>query len=147
MPAYFHTAKQMLGVVENRLLGPADLLLKRAAEAAGFGHTFYRTNVAAFQAAEGEDPGMTYPDPYFGGEGPDRTTCIGCGGCMVGCRHNAKNSLDKNYLYLAEKHGARVFDETKVVDVVPLNGKSDGSDGYEVHTVKSTSWLGKGRRR
>ena len=60
-----------------------------------------------------------HPDPYFGGEGPERATCIGCGGCMVGCRYNAKNSLDKNYLYLAEKHGARVFAETRVVGVRP----------------------------
>ena len=62
---------------------------------------------------------------------------------MMGCRYNAKNSLDKNYLYFAEKHGARVFAETKVVDVACLNGKADGSDGYEVRTVKSTAWLRK----
>ena len=74
MPAHFRTARRMLGVVQNRLLGPADLLLKRAADAAGVGHTFYRTSVAAFQAPEGEEGGKTYPDPYFGGEGPDRTT-------------------------------------------------------------------------
>ena len=53
---------------------------------------------------------------------------------MVRCRYNAKNTLDKNYLYLAEKHGARVFAQTRVVDVVPLNGKQDGSEGYEVRT-------------
>src|SRR5205823_14988890 len=74
-------------------------------------------------------------------------TCIGCGGCMVGCRYNAKNTLDKNYLYLAEKHGARVFPERRVVDVIPLNGKEDGSDGYEVLTVNSTAWVAKDRRR
>jgi len=59
---------------------------------------------------------------------------------MVGCRYNAKNTLDKNYLYLAEKHGAQVFPETKVVDVKPLDGTS-GADGYEVGTVKSTAWV------
>ncbi len=147
MPGHFETVKRMLGVVENRILGPADHLLKRAADAAGVGPTFYRTNVAAFQAPEGEEPGKTYPDPYFGGEGPDRTTCVACGGCMMGCRHNAKNTLDKNYLYLAEKHGARVFEETRVVDVAPLNGKTDGSDGYEVHTEKSTAWLSRHPQR
>ncbi len=147
MPAHFQTAKRMLGVVENRLLGPADFFLKRAADAAGVGHTFYHTHVAAFQPPEGEVPGKTYPDPYFGGEGPDRATCVGCGGCMVGCRYNAKNTLDKNYLYLAEKHGARVFAEARVVDVVPLNGRVDGSDGYEVRTEKSTAWLAKHRQR
>ena len=66
---------------------------------------------------------------------------------MMGCRYNAKNSLDKNYLYFAEKHGARVFAETKVVDVARLNGKADGSDGYEVRTVKSTAWFRKEPRR
>ena len=144
MPRHYETAKRMLGVIENRILGPADLLLKRAAEAAGVGDTFYRTSVAVFEPPEGEKPGKTYPDPYFGGEGPERSTCIGCGGCMIGCRYNAKNSLDKNYLYLAEKRGARVFEETRVVGVRPLGSASDGGAGYEVRTVKSTSWL---RRR
>jgi cholesterol oxidase len=66
---------------------------------------------------------------------------------MVGCRFNAKNSLDKNYLYFAEKNGARVFDETRVVDVRPLNSAGDGSDGYEVHTVCSTSFFRKQQQR
>jgi len=143
MPPYYRTALQMLGVVENRILGAADHLLKKVADAAGIGNTYYRTHVAVFQPPEGEAGGKTYPDPYFGGDGPERATCIACGGCMVGCRFNAKNSLDKNYLYLAEKHGAQVFAETRVVDVLPLNAKIDGSDGYEVRTVKSTSWFRK----
>lgn len=147
MPQHYQTALRMLGVIENRILGPADRILQRAADALGIGHTFYRTHVAVFQGPEGEPGGKTYPDPYFGGEGPERSTCTGCGGCMVGCRFNAKNSLDKNYLYLAEKHGARVFDETRVVGVAPLNGKLDGSDGYEVRTVKSLAWFRKQPRR
>jgi len=147
MPGHYQTAMQMLGVVENRILGPADYLLKAAADSHGVGHTFYRTNVAVFQPPAGEPGGRTYPDPYFGGAGPERTTCIGCGGCMVGCRYNAKNSLDKNYLYFAEKHGARIFDETRVVDVRPLHNNSDGSAGYEVCTVKSTSFSGHPHRR
>ena len=147
MPRYYETAIRMLGVIENRVLGPADHFLKQAADAVGVGHTFYRTSVAVFEPPEGEAGGKTYPDPYFGGEGPERSTCIGCGGCMVGCRYNAKNSLDKNYLYLAEKHGARVFAETRVVDVAPLDGRPDGSEGYEVRTVKSTAWLRQQPRR
>ena len=122
MPPHYRTAMRMLGAIENRILGPADHMLKRAAGEIGKGDTFYRTRVAVFEAADGEAEGVTHPDPYFGGEGPERATCIGCGGCMMGCRYNAKNTLDKNYLYLAEKHGARVFPETRVVDVVPLNG-------------------------
>jgi len=141
MPRHYETAKHMLGVVENRILGPADHFLKQAADVAGVGHTFYRTHVAVFEPPEGEAGGKTYPDPYFGGEGPERATCTGCGGCMVGCRFNAKNSLDKNYLYLAEKHGAQVFAETRVVDVKPLGGAADGSAGYEVRAEKSTAFV------
>jgi cholesterol oxidase len=144
MPEHYRTAMRMLGVAENRILGPADHILKRAANAIGRGDTFYRTNVAVF---EGDAEGVTCPDPYFGGEGPERTTCIGCGGCMMGCRYNAKNTLDKNYLYLAEKRGARVFPETRVVDVAPLGGRADGGDGYAVRTVRSTAWFAKEPRR
>lgn len=147
MPWHYQTASRMLGVVENRILGPADRILQQAATAQGIGHTFYKTSVAVFQPPDGEPGGRTYRDPYFGGDGPPRATCIGCGGCMVGCRYNAKNSLDKNYLYFAEKNGAEVFAETRVVGVTPLNAKPAGEDGYEVRTVKSTSWLHRGRRR
>lgn len=147
MPQHYDTASRMLGVTENNILGPADLLLKRIADTTGVGNTFYRTHVAIFQSAEGEPGGQTVPDPYFGGEGPERTTCKGCGGCMMGCRHGAKNTLDQNYLYLAEKHGAQVFAETRVVDVRPLDGLADGSSGYEVFTEKSTARWKRQRRR
>ena len=150
MPRHYATALRMLGVVENRILGPADRILQRAAEEHGVGNTFYRTRVAVFQGSLGDPPGVTHPDPYFGGEGPQRTTCVGCGGCMMGCRYGAKNTLDQNYLFLAEKRGAQVFAETRVVDVRPLDGSpdgsSDGSNGYEVFTVPSTLMPG-GRRR
>jgi cholesterol oxidase len=147
MPQHYDTASRMLGVTENKILGPGDLLLKRAADVAGVGDTFYHTSVGIFQAPKGEAGGQTYPDPFFGGEGPERTACTACGGCMMGCRYGAKNTLDQNYLYLAEKHGATVFPETRVVDVRPLNGKPDGSDGYEVSTVKSTAWFIRHPRR
>ncbi len=147
MRPHYDTASRMLGVIENRILGPADQLLKRAATAAGVGDTFYPTHVAIFQAPEGERGGTTVPDPFFGGEGPERTTCMGCGGCMIGCRHGAKNTLDMNYLYLAEKRGAQVFAETKVVDVRPLDGIADGRNGYEVRTVKSTAHFGRHPQR
>ncbi len=147
MPEYYATAARMLGVAQNRILGPADDLLKKAAEAAGVGQSFYCTRVSILQPAAGEPGGKIVSDPFFGGDGPERATCIACGGCMMGCRFNAKNTLDLNYLYLAEKHGARLFPETKVVDVRPLNGTSDGSDGYEVHTKKSTSWFPRPLRR
>jgi cholesterol oxidase len=139
MPKHYATAARMLGVVENNIIGPADCLLQRAAEAAAVNRTFYRTNVAIFEAADEEGRGRTVHDPFFAGEGPDRTTCIACGGCMMGCRYGAKNTLDLNYLYLAEKRGARVFPESKVINVKPLNGTEDGSAGYEVQTVRSTA--------
>ena len=147
MPQHYETAARMLGVTENRILGPADHLLKKTADATGSGHTFYCTKVGIFQPAPGEPGNQTFPDPFFGGEGPARTTCTACGGCIVGCRYGAKNTLDLGYLYLAEKHGAQVFPETKVVNVKPLGGAGDGNSGYEVSTVKSTAWIHRQPRR
>ena len=147
MPQHYDTASRMLGVIENRILGPSDKLLKRVSDTVGVGSTFYRTHVAIFEAKEGQAAGVTVPDPFFGGEGPERTTCTGCGGCMMGCREGAKNTLDLNYLYLAEKRGAKVFAETRVVDVRPLDGVVDGSHGYEVRTVNSMSRFHGGARR
>lgn len=141
MPQHYQTASRMLGVTENTILGPADRLLRKAGEAAGSGHTFYHTRVGIFEAREGGSANQTFPDPFFGGTGPPRTTCIACGGCMMGCRYGAKNTLDLNYLYLAEERGAAVFPETKVVNVKALSGVRDGSGGYEVSTVKSTAWI------
>jgi cholesterol oxidase len=147
MPTHYDTASRMLGVRQNNILGPADRLLKKAADSLGVGDTFYQTNVGIFQDPVPGPGGTKVPDPFFGGEGPDRVTCNGCGGCMVGCRHGAKNTLDQNYLYLAEKNGAKVFPETKVVDVKPLNGVADGSQGYEVHTVNSLAWINTNTKR
>ena len=141
MPKHYQSAAGMLGITENKIFGPADRMLRRAAEASGCGHTFYHTQVGIFQAPDGEAGGHTVPDPFLHGEGRDRTTCVACGGCIMGCRYGAKNTLDLNYLFLAEKHGAQVFPETKVVDVKPLGHLCDGHAGYEVHTIKSTAWL------
>jgi len=147
MPTHYQTAERMLGITENKILGPADYLLHRTADASGCGHTFYHTRVGIFQPTNGEPGGQTLPDPFLGGEGRERTTCIACGGCIMGCRYNAKNTLDLNYLYLAEKHGAQIFPETKVIDVKPINGRSDGCAGYEVETVTSTAWIHRQPRR
>jgi len=141
MPAHYATAKRMLGVTQNLRPGPADARLKQMADATGLGDSFYYTDVGVFFGKDGDAPGTKYPDPYFNGEGPARNSCVGCGGCMVGCRHGAKNTLDQNYLYLAEKRGAKVQAETRVVDVRPLNGKADGADGYEIFTTSAFSRL------
>ncbi len=91
------------------------------------------------------EEGVTVPDPFFGGEGPERTGCIRCGECMVGCRHGAKNTLVKNYLWFAERLGVRVEPERTVTDIRPL-GAADGSDGYLVTSERSGAWLRKQRR-
>ncbi len=126
---HYDQAERMLGVNETPFESAADRVMKQVAERMGVEDTFHPTNVGVWFGEQGK----TVPDPYFGGEGPDRTGCIRCGSCMTGCRHNAKNSLDKNYLYLAEKHGVEVRSETEVTDVVPL-GAADGSDGYRLTT-------------
>ena len=113
---HYETAKRMLGAARNPKLWKADLLLKEFAEKRGMGHTFRATDVGSYFG----EAGVTVPDPYFGGEGPDRAGCQHCGGCMVGCRHNAKNTLPKNYLYFAEKRGAKVQAEVEVTNVRPL---------------------------
>ncbi len=110
---HYETAKRMLGVSRNPKLWEADEILRQIAEERNMGHTFRATDVGAFFG----EAGVTVPDPFFGGEGPDRAGCQHCGGCMVGCRHNAKNTLLKNYLYFAEKNGAKVIAEVEVTDV------------------------------
>jgi cholesterol oxidase len=137
---HYETAKRMLGVARNPKLWQADNLLKQIAEERGMGHTFRATDVGAYFGAEG----VTVPDPYFNGEGPARAGCSHCGGCMVGCRHNAKNTLPKNYLYFAEKNGAEIRSEMEVTDVRPFDaaqGMPSTFDGsrYEVHYRPSTS--------
>ncbi len=126
---FYATAQKMLGVVESPFVVQTDEMLKEVAEEMGRGHTFQKAKVAVFFG----EPGKTVPDPYFGGEGPERTGCIKCGGCMVGCRHGAKNSLDQNYLYFAEKKGAVIHPESRVLDVRPLEG-----GGYELTIARST---------
>jgi cholesterol oxidase len=141
---HYSEAQRMLGVVENPYEDPADQLLRELGEELGVGDTYTRTPVGIFFGEQGQE-GKTVPDPFFDGEGPERTGCRLCGRCMVGCPHGAKNTLVKNYLYFAEKRGAQVMPERTVIDVRPL-GSSDGSDGYEVESVRSGAWLGKERR-
>ncbi|HWO46833.1 MAG TPA: GMC family oxidoreductase N-terminal domain-containing protein, partial [Solirubrobacterales bacterium] len=137
---HYDTAERMLGVVEYEGMGPADVLLKEYAEDIGVGDTFTNTKVGVFF----DKPGVEVPDPFFEGEGPARTGCMRCGSCMVGCRHGAKNTLMKNYLWFAEKLGVRIFPERQVTEVRPL-GAADGSDGYEVVHERSGSWFRKRR--
>ena len=136
---HFDTARQMLGVAVNPRLGPADLVLKEIATELGTAHTFQPTTVGAFFGRAGKE-GEEVPDPYFGGEGPARRGCQYCGACMVGCRHNAKNTLVKNYLWLAERRGVQVRAERAVRDIRPAADAGDGAR-YELHVRRSTAVL------
>jgi cholesterol oxidase len=137
---YYEIAKKMLGVATVPKIFSGDEYLKKTAEIMGFGETFRSTPNGVFFG----EPNKEYEDPYFDGEGPSRVGCNYCGNCMVGCRFNAKNTLDKNYLYFAEKLGAQIIPETQVVKIVPLS--QDGSEGYEVHTRSTTGFLGMPRK-
>ncbi len=129
---YYDQAKRMLGVVDNPLRTPSDEVMEKVATDMGVGETFHPTPVGVFFGGPEQAQGTRVPDPFFGGAGPERTTCTACGECMTGCRHNAKNTLVKNYLYLAEQNGAVVLPLTTVTRVRPRDG-----GGYEV-TVRYT---------
>jgi cholesterol oxidase len=135
--AYYDQAKRMLGVVDNPTVTNADEVLREVADRLGVSDSWHPTPVGVYFGR----PGETVRDPYFGGEGPDRTGCVKCGGCMVGCRFNAKNSLDTNYLHLAEKGGAQVLPERTVTDLRALPG-----GGWEVTSERTGAWFRKDRR-
>ncbi|MEZ7004480.1 GMC oxidoreductase [Streptomyces sp. AD55] len=134
---YYDQARRMLGVRLNPTLTPSDEHLKAAAERMGAGDTFHMAPVGVF-FGDGEDadgtararPGERVADPYFGGAGPDRRACRECGECMTGCRHGAKNTLNENYLHLAEKAGAVVHPMTTAVSVT-----DDSRGGYAIATL------------
>ncbi|MFQ5437038.1 MAG: NAD(P)-binding protein, partial [Anaerolineae bacterium] len=134
---HYETANRMLGVTENPRFWPADYMLRDIATELGQEDTFSPTPVAIYFG----EPGEMVPDPFFNGEGPDRAGCIHCGGCMVGCRHNAKNTLDKNYLYLAEKAGTEIRAEANVVAIRPLYGPQPDNARYEIVYERITDWL------
>ncbi len=134
---YYKKALDMLKASPNPRLETGDLALKELAGQIGRADHFEVADVAVFFG----EPEKEVPDPYYGGEGPPRSGCRFCGGCMTGCRYNAKNTLDKNYLYFARKKGAQVQAESEVYDIQPLS--EDGSDGYRVKWKRSTSYFGR----
>jgi cholesterol oxidase len=140
---HYETAKTMLGVAPNPHLWHADHILHTISADLGVESSFRETEVAVLFAKDGREEGVEVSDPYFGGEGPIRNTCTHCGGCMVGCRYNAKNTLTKNYLYLAEKWGAQVWPECEVRDIRPLADLQPDGAHYEVVYRSSTSWIHK----
>ena len=132
---FYDKAQQMLGAAPNPKLYKADEILSDISKELGTEKSFRATRVGAFFG----EPNKTVPDPYFNGAGPDRAGCQFCGGCMVGCRHNAKNTLPKNYLYLAEKAGLNVITEQEVTNVSPCS-----TGGYTVEYKSTTGWAKKG---
>lgn len=138
---HYAEAERMLGVRTVPFDPPALRLTERMAEDFGVTDAFFRAPVGVFFG----EPGKTVSDPYFGGEGPDRTGCTRCGSCLVGCRLGAANTLTKNYLWFAEKRGAQVFAEREVIDVRPI-GAADGSDGYRVTTQRPGAWFKRDRQ-
>jgi len=129
---YYDQAKRMLGVTLNPVMTTADKVIKEVADDMGVGQSFRPTPVGVYFGGPDTEPGTEVEDPFFGGAGPARRTCISCGSCMTGCPHNAKNTLDKNYLHLAESNGADVHPLTTVTEVRPLP-----EGGYAVTTVRT----------
>ena len=135
---WYDQASRMLGVAQNPYFSASDKAMKQVADQMGVGHTF---KLAPLGVYFGDGVGVKSKDPFFGGVGPDRSGCLQCGACMTGCRHNAKNTLPKNYLGLAESAGAMVFPEHTVTKVEQL---ADGS--WVVTARKSSAWFGKKRK-
>lgn len=134
---YFERAKFMLGTTQYKKDNAEDLVLKEVAEEMGYGHTYKSVDGVGVYLG----PTDVETDPYFKGLGPQRKGCIECAACMIGCKHNAKNTLDKNYLWFAENmFGAKVEAETLVTKIEYVNGE------YVIHTRKSTSWFAKNKR-
>ena len=140
---FYAQAKRMLGVRPNPTTTEVDEVYRAVAEEMGVGETFTMAPVGVFFGRDGAiEPGVEFEDPYFGGAGPRRTGCLQCGECMTGCRHGAKNTLMKNYLWLAERAGAEIHPLTTVVRVAPLPG-----GGYSIRTRPTGSWFGRTRER
>ena len=138
---HFETAKRMLGVTRFIGDGPSERVMRAVAAELGAADSYHPTEVGVFFG----EPGVTVPDPYFEGKGPPRAGCVRCGQCMLGCRYNAKNTLVKNYLYLAERLGVTIHPERTVLDIRPL-GDAAGAEGYAVTTERPGAWLHRERR-
>src|SRR5262249_40052077 len=130
LASHYATARRMLGAVPNPRLGYVDEIIRDVGRDLGKEASFRPTDVAVYFG----EPGKTVPDPFFGGAGPARTGCIACGACMPGCRLGAKNTLDKNYLYLAERLGLEVETETEVTAVRPAT-----EGGYRIEALAGLS--------
>lgn len=133
---YYTLAKKMLGAERHPYMSRSDKVMQQLSTETP-GSAFEKTEVAVYFGKTG----ITVPDPYFDGNGPNRTGCNLCGGCMTGCRYNAKNTLDKNYLYLAQTNGAEIIAEKTVINVIPIG--DHGENGYEITYKNTFGWNSK----
>ncbi|HWM86002.1 MAG TPA: GMC family oxidoreductase N-terminal domain-containing protein, partial [Kofleriaceae bacterium] len=136
LAAHYQTARRMLGAVENPNVTYPDQVIRELAADIGRAEHVHPTTVAVYFGR----PGVTEPDPYFGGRGPERTGCIQCGGCMLGCRFGAKNTLDKNYLHLAEALGLVIRADSEVTSLEP-----DPAGGYRLEVREGAARFGRRR--
>ncbi|NNL16975.1 MAG: GMC family oxidoreductase [Flavobacteriaceae bacterium] len=137
---YYDLAYKMLGAKKVDYEGEADKVWKTLVKDLGKEAKYERTKVGVFMG----EPGTEVDDPYFDGEGPRRKGCIYCASCSIGCRHNAKNSLDKNYLYLAQNLGCEIMADSLVTAVNPLD--KNGASGYEITYRNTYSRIGKRKK-
>jgi len=133
---HYQTALKMIGATETEQVFDGDHVLESVAKDLGREKDYDKTRVAVYFGK----PGVTVKDPFFKGKGPTRTGCIYCGACMLGCRHNAKNTLDKNYLYLAQQEGCEILAEREVTDV-----RQNGT-GYEINYRNSTKYFSRNEK-
>ncbi|HQV52052.1 MAG: GMC family oxidoreductase [Flavobacteriales bacterium] len=138
---YYKLALKMLGAAKTPKLFDGDIALKNVAKKLGLDDKFDATNVAVYFGEEN----VTVADPYFDGQGPERTGCNYCGACMTGCRNNSKNTLDKNYLHLAQQHGVEILAENEVYDVRPIKDAA-GTNGYGIALKTSTKLITKRKK-
>jgi cholesterol oxidase len=131
----YERAGRMLGRTQYNKINVEDQKLREVAEEFKCEKTFDTVFVGVLL-----DKDKDGTDPYFNGHGPTRNYCTECAGCMVGCRENAKNSLDKNYLFFAEKFGAVILPETYADKIFYKDGH------YEIHIKSSTGFLKKNRK-
>lgn len=129
---WYQLAHRMLGVTKNPFFSNSDRAMQEVANQMGVGETF---TLAPLGIYFGEKEGIEHPDPYFGGDGPKRRSCINCGECMTGCRHNAKNTLVKNYLFFAEKLGVEIKPLTTATEISKVD------DLWNIKTRSSSSWI------
>ena len=137
---FYSLAQRMLGSTHSQFKNAADTALEELAHQLGRGDTYQTVTTGVLFPSQDEDEAQRIPDPYFNGDGPERNTCQHCAGCVIGCRHNSKNTLMKNYLFFAERNGAEIRADSQVLRIEPIknsHGGEDGSQGYVV-TVQET---------